>query len=218
MDALCAVDHLGNMIIGRDACNHVGLLTRKLGKSLSREADALANTQDLDACRQTTLPYGNSVRTLQVDMVAFDSADESIRRLGQMGEPVRPFSQHSIQSRIACLPSLPPLTWRKPVAIGIDLGFVGLELSQLSIGEKVRKQVARFARPAILGTLAGSAAMKRICVRGFDSDMADDGRRKLVAGYRERRAYREVWANGPRFVSKRGNLDLLRRASWILNL
>ena len=46
---------------------------------VSREADALANTQGLDACRQTTLPYGNSVRTLQVDMVAFDSADESIR-------------------------------------------------------------------------------------------------------------------------------------------
>src|SRR5215831_13421631 len=33
---------------------------------VSREADALASTQDLDACRQTTLPYGNSVRTLQV--------------------------------------------------------------------------------------------------------------------------------------------------------
>src|SRR4029077_13295660 len=46
---------------------------------VSREADALANTQDFDACRQTTLPYGNSVRTLQIDMVAFDSADESIR-------------------------------------------------------------------------------------------------------------------------------------------
>jgi hypothetical protein len=46
---------------------------------VSREADALANTQDLDACRRTTLPYGNSTRTLQVDMVAFDNADESIR-------------------------------------------------------------------------------------------------------------------------------------------
>ena len=46
---------------------------------VSPEADALANTQDLEACRQTTLPYGNLVRTLQVDMVAFDSADESIR-------------------------------------------------------------------------------------------------------------------------------------------
>ena len=46
---------------------------------VSREADALASTQDFDACRQSTLPYGNSVRTLQVDMIAFDSADESIR-------------------------------------------------------------------------------------------------------------------------------------------
>jgi hypothetical protein len=46
---------------------------------VSREADALANTQDLDSCLRTTLPYGNSGRKLQVDMVAFDSADQSIR-------------------------------------------------------------------------------------------------------------------------------------------
>jgi hypothetical protein len=46
---------------------------------VSREADALASTQDFEACRQSILPYGNSVRTLQVDMIAFDSADESIR-------------------------------------------------------------------------------------------------------------------------------------------
>lgn len=46
---------------------------------VSREADALANTQDFEACRQSTLPYGNSIRTLQVDMIAFDSADETIR-------------------------------------------------------------------------------------------------------------------------------------------
>jgi sterol desaturase/sphingolipid hydroxylase (fatty acid hydroxylase superfamily) len=45
------------------------------------------------------------------------------------------------------------------MAVGIDLGFVALELSQLAIGDRLRKQVARFARPAILGTLAGSAAM-----------------------------------------------------------
>jgi hypothetical protein len=41
---------------------------------VSREADALANTQDLDACQQTTLPYCNSVRTLQVDIVVVDAA------------------------------------------------------------------------------------------------------------------------------------------------
>jgi hypothetical protein len=45
------------------------------------------------------------------------------------------------------------------MAIGIDLGFVALELSQLAISDKVRRQVSRFARPAILGTLAGSAGM-----------------------------------------------------------
>jgi hypothetical protein len=39
----------------------------------------LANTQDIDACRRTTLPYGDKVRTLQVDMVTYDSADHFIR-------------------------------------------------------------------------------------------------------------------------------------------
>jgi hypothetical protein len=46
---------------------------------VSREADALASTQQLDACRQSTLPYGEWVRKLQIDMVAFDNADQSIR-------------------------------------------------------------------------------------------------------------------------------------------
>src|SRR5262245_51809551 len=46
---------------------------------VSREADALANTQDLDACKLTTLPYGDAIRFLQVDMMAFDNADQSIR-------------------------------------------------------------------------------------------------------------------------------------------
>ena len=39
----------------------------------------LAQTQDWMACRQTTLPYGNTFRTLQVDMVAYDAADAYIR-------------------------------------------------------------------------------------------------------------------------------------------
>jgi hypothetical protein len=46
---------------------------------VSREADALASTQELDACQQSALPYGQSARKLQVDMVAFDNADQSIR-------------------------------------------------------------------------------------------------------------------------------------------
>jgi hypothetical protein len=46
---------------------------------VSHEADVLAQTQDWTACRRTTLPYGNTFRTLQVDMVAYDMADASIR-------------------------------------------------------------------------------------------------------------------------------------------
>jgi hypothetical protein len=46
------------------------------------------------------------------------------------------------------------------MAVGIGLGFVALELAQVAtVAEKVREQVARFARPAIVGTLAGSAGI-----------------------------------------------------------
>jgi len=46
------------------------------------------------------------------------------------------------------------------MAIGVDIGFIALELAQIAaIADRVRKQVARFARPAIVGTLTGSAGM-----------------------------------------------------------
>jgi hypothetical protein len=45
------------------------------------------------------------------------------------------------------------------MAVGIDLGFVALELSRISIGERLRKHVGKYARPAIVGTLIGSAGM-----------------------------------------------------------
>jgi hypothetical protein len=46
---------------------------------VSRAADALVSSQSEDACRQSSLPYGDSVRIIQVYMVAFDSADQTIR-------------------------------------------------------------------------------------------------------------------------------------------
>jgi hypothetical protein len=46
---------------------------------VSRAADALVGSQNEDAGRQSALPYGDSIRTIQVDMVAFDSADQTIR-------------------------------------------------------------------------------------------------------------------------------------------
>jgi hypothetical protein len=42
---------------------------------VSMEADALANTQELEACRQTTLPYGSSVRTLRDALAEFNPRD-----------------------------------------------------------------------------------------------------------------------------------------------
>ncbi len=42
---------------------------------VSRAADALVGAQSEEQCRHSELPYGDSVRTVQVDMVAFDHAD-----------------------------------------------------------------------------------------------------------------------------------------------
>lgn len=52
------------------------------------------------------------------------------------------------------------------MAVGIDLGFVALELSQLACSAKVSKQVSKFAKPAILGTLTGSALMNALAFAG----------------------------------------------------
>ncbi len=45
------------------------------------------------------------------------------------------------------------------MAIGIDMGFVALELALLVAPAAVRPVVGRYASPAIIGTLATSAAM-----------------------------------------------------------
>lgn len=46
------------------------------------------------------------------------------------------------------------------LAIGIDLGFLALELAQLSAATPaVRRQIERFSRPAIVATSAVSAAL-----------------------------------------------------------
>jgi len=47
---------------------------------VSRAADQLVNSQSDDECRRTTLPYGDStIRTIQIDMIAFDDADQTLR-------------------------------------------------------------------------------------------------------------------------------------------
>lgn len=52
---------------------------------------------------------------------------------------------------------------RWAMAIGIDLGFVALEMSQLCAAtEAVRRSVARYAAPAIVGTLSISAGLNAL--------------------------------------------------------
>ncbi len=46
------------------------------------------------------------------------------------------------------------------MATGIDFGFVSLELGQLAVAtESLRRQVAKWCKPAIIGTLIASAVM-----------------------------------------------------------
>lgn len=53
------------------------------------------------------------------------------------------------------------------MAIGIDLGFISLELLSVNaVSEAVRRKISRHAHPAIIGTLAGSAILNAI---GFAS-------------------------------------------------
>jgi hypothetical protein len=53
-----------------------------------------------------------------------------------------------------------PLWEGAAMAVGIEIGYVAMELSQiLATTDKVRKQIAKFARPAILATMLGSALL-----------------------------------------------------------
>lgn len=67
------------------------------------------------------------------------------------------------------------------MAVGIDLGFVALELSQLTAAtEKVQKQISKFTRPAIVGTLVGSAAMNAFAFASGTSNIYIQG---VAAGF-----------------------------------
>ncbi len=49
------------------------------------------------------------------------------------------------------------------MAVGIDLGFITLELLLVTaVTEAVRRKISRHARPAIVGTLSGSALMNAL--------------------------------------------------------
>jgi hypothetical protein len=67
-------------------------------------------------------------------------------------------------------------TWQSyAMASGIDLGFVSTELAMLTASDKERKAIAKFANPAIIGTLCGSAVMNAFA-------FAKDADSMLMAG------------------------------------
>jgi hypothetical protein len=54
-----------------------------------------------------------------------------------------------------------PEAWA--MAIGIDLGFIALEAAQLcAASERAAETIARWSKPAIVGTLAASAVMNAL--------------------------------------------------------
>lgn len=63
---------------------------------------------------------------------------------------------------IALMTSCP--TWESwAMAIGIDCGFITLELLLVtSVTEAVRRKISKHAKPAIIGTLGGSALMNAL--------------------------------------------------------
>jgi len=64
------------------------------------------------------------------------------------------------------------------MAVGIDLGFVAMELAQILVmTDKVRRAIQRFTRPAIGGTLVGSAVMN-----GFAFGSQADGWVMMASG------------------------------------
>jgi hypothetical protein len=56
------------------------------------------------------------------------------------------------------------------MAIGIDLGFVAMEIAQLCAATpKVREEIGRFTKPAIIGTIVASAIMNALAF-GFQAE------------------------------------------------
>lgn len=57
------------------------------------------------------------------------------------------------------------------MAMAVDCGFVSLELSQLTISDKLRTKLASYFRPAVIGTLAWSAALNALAFAGDASGL-----------------------------------------------
>jgi hypothetical protein len=81
---------------------------------------------------------------------------------GLVAATLTALSLHHLATGIGLLTGCP--TWESwAMAIGIDLGFITLEMLMITaVTEAVRRKIARHANPAIIGTLLGSAGMNAL--------------------------------------------------------
>lgn len=81
---------------------------------------------------------------------------------GLVAATLTALSLHHLATGIKLMTECP--MWESwAMAVGIDLGFITLELLLVTaVTEVIRKKISRHARPAIIGTLAGSAVMNAL--------------------------------------------------------
>jgi hypothetical protein len=111
-------------------------------------------------------------------------ANKAIRRqslaaigIGLVACTVTALSLHHLADGIMLVTKAPPWeAWSE--GTGIDLGFVSMELATIAATtDKLRKAISRYSKPAIAGTLAGSAVMN-----AFAFAMPADGYVMMAAG------------------------------------
>ena len=112
------------------------------------------------------------------------SATKAIRRqtmaaagIGLVACTVTALSLHHLADGIMLVTKAPAWeAWAE--GTGIDLGFVSMELATIAATtDKLRKAIGRYTKPAIAGTLAGSAVMN-----AFAFGMRADGYPMIAAG------------------------------------
>jgi hypothetical protein len=97
--------------------------------------------------------------------------------IGLVACTVTALSLHHLADGIMLVTKAP--TWEAwSEGTGIDLGFVSMELATIAATtDKLRKAISRYTKPAIAGTLAGSAVMN-----AFAFGMQADGYPMMTAG------------------------------------
>jgi hypothetical protein len=114
----------------------------------------MTNITRLPVTKDKTLPRAKSKRTVKAERRQATTA----LLVGGVAVGLTALSLHDLAEGVQIVTHA--ATWQSyAMASGIDLGFVSTELAMLTASDKERKAISRFANPAIIGTLCGSAIM-----------------------------------------------------------